>query len=239
MEYCRNQEGNGLSEKRRGWHFFSDCVAEMAENIFADDRENFRRAMTRRTLMKALGVKDTFIMTYRQMNGDRPVYMNMKVTRLQGGKRLIIGVSVVDSQMKQREIFQSVRKERDALARVMAIAEDYISIYSVDPRTGEYIQYNSTNGYQTLGLTKKGQDFFEDSIRAGQQVIYPEDLPMFMKRMNRDMILREIWADGVFKMHYRLMMNGEPRNVTLKVVSVGEGENERLMAGVRAWKNRG
>ena len=61
---------------------------------------------------------------------------------------------------------------------------------------------------------------------------------MFMKRLSRDGILREIRENGVFKMHYRLMLHGKPRNVTLKIVSISEGENERLLAGVRAWQER-
>jgi hypothetical protein len=31
IEYRRGEAGGALAEARRGWHFFSDCVAEMAE----------------------------------------------------------------------------------------------------------------------------------------------------------------------------------------------------------------
>lgn len=39
IEYRRSEGSRTLSEARRGWHFFSDCVAEMAEGIYADDRD--------------------------------------------------------------------------------------------------------------------------------------------------------------------------------------------------------
>ena len=156
VEYCRNQEGNGLSEKRRGWHFFSDCVAEMAENIFADDRENFRRAMTRRTLMKALGMKDTFIMTYRQMNGDRPVYVNMKVSRMENDEHfIIIGITNVDAEMRD------AMAKSEVLAEALSSAEEankarsaFLSSMSHEIRT----PMNAIIGLDTLALKKGNLD---------------------------------------------------------------------------------
>lgn len=50
---------------RRGWHFFSDCRQELGERVDPEDRDAFLRAMERRTLMKALSRKDTFMMTFR------------------------------------------------------------------------------------------------------------------------------------------------------------------------------
>ena len=156
VEYCRNQEGNGLSEKRRGWHFFSDCIAEMAENIFADDRENFRRAMTRRTLMKALGMKDTFIMTYRQMNGDRPVYVNMKVSRMENDEHfIIIGITNVDAEMRD------AMAKSEVLAEALSSAEEankarsaFLSSMSHEIRT----PMNAIIGLDTLALKKGNLD---------------------------------------------------------------------------------
>ena len=39
--------------------------------------------MTRKTLMKALSVKSTFIMTYRQISGESTVYVSMKISRME------------------------------------------------------------------------------------------------------------------------------------------------------------
>ena len=31
-----------------------------------------------------------------------PMYVNMKITRMQGGNRIILGISIIDVQMKQQ-----------------------------------------------------------------------------------------------------------------------------------------
>ena len=227
-----------LAVERRGTDFFASAKRDTMTRIYTADRELFLEWFNKENIIRELDAHGVFTSTYRLIDSGEPIYVNMKIIRMQGGNRIIIGVSIIDSQMKQREAIQHIRKERDALARVMAIAEDYISIYSVDPKSGEYIEYNSSEEYKSLGLTREGRDFFEDILENGKTVIHPDDQRMYMARFNRDVIMREIWRDGVFRMHYRLMFRGGPKDVTLKIVSISDGENERLLAGVRAWKER-
>ena len=227
-----------LAVERRGTDFFASAKRDTMTRIYTADRELFLEWFNKENIIRELDAHGVFTSTYRLIDSGEPIYVNMKIIRMQGGNRIIIGVSIIDSQMKQREAIQHIRKERDALARVMAIAEDYISIYSVDPKSGEYVEYNSSEEYKSLGLTREGRDFFEDGLESGKTVIHPDDQRMYMARFNRDVIMREIWRDGVFRMHYRLMFRGGPKDVTLKIVSISDGENERLLAGVRAWKER-
>jgi hypothetical protein len=90
IEYRRGDISSPLSEAKRGWHFFSDCLAELRESVYPDDRESFTQAMTRRTLMKALDRKKTFVMTYRQTAAAGPIYVSMKVSRMDDDERFII-----------------------------------------------------------------------------------------------------------------------------------------------------
>ena len=118
IEYRKNMGGSTLSEVRRGWHFFSDCRAELAENVFADDKDAFLQAMHRKTLMKALGRKDTFAMTYRQMEADVPVYVNMKISRMEDDHYIIMGITNVDAEMRE------TKARNEALAEALASAEE-------------------------------------------------------------------------------------------------------------------
>ena len=156
IEYRRGGEGSALAEARRGWHFFSDCVAEMAEGIYADDRETFRQAMTRKTLMKALSLKDTFIMTYRQMEDGNPVYVSMKVSRMEDDETfIIVGITNVDAEMRD-----AVAKS-EVLAEALASAEEankarssFLSSMSHEIRT----PMNAIIGLDTLALKKDNLD---------------------------------------------------------------------------------
>ena len=156
IEYRRGEGGSLLSEVRRGWHFFSDCVGEMRETVYEDDREAFRQAMTRKKLMKALDLKDTFIMTYRQLEEGSPVYVNMKVSRMENDRQfIIIGITNVDAEMRD------AMAKSEVLAEALAAAEEantarssFLSNMSHEIRT----PMNAIIGLDTLALKKDNLD---------------------------------------------------------------------------------
>jgi signal transduction histidine kinase len=67
--------------------------------------------------MKALGRKDTFSMTYRQTDADGPVYVNMKISRMQDEHFIIIGFTNVNAEVRE-----TMTKNR-ALTEALALAE--------------------------------------------------------------------------------------------------------------------
>ncbi len=156
IEYRRDGKGGALTEARRGWHFFSDCVAEMAKGIYEDDRESFRQAMTRKTLMKALTLKDTFIMTFRQTMQDRQVYVSMKVSRMEEDEHfIIVGFTNVDAEMRD------AMAKSEVLAEALASAEEanrarssFLSGMSHEIRT----PMNAIIGLDTLALKQEDLD---------------------------------------------------------------------------------
>ena len=119
IEYRRGNESSALSEMHRGWHFFSDCMAELSERVYPEDREAFLDAMDRRTLMKALDRKDTFMMTYREIGEKEPTYVSMKVSRMEDDDHfIIVGISNVDAEMRE------AMAKSEALAEALASAEE-------------------------------------------------------------------------------------------------------------------
>jgi len=154
------------------------------------------------------------------------------------GRHIIMGISIVDSQMKQEAQLNDIRKERDTLARVMALSEDYLSLYTVHLDTGEYIEYNATGDYESLGFDKAGPDFFSQAVTNARASVYADDLPEFLERFTRENILEQIRREGSFRHHYRLVIQGTPRQVSLKIVPFTENDRTLLLVGVRAWIKR-
>jgi len=108
----------------------------------------------------------------------------------------------------------------------------------VDPDTGSYVEYNSTNEYDSLGFDKTGADFFRQGIIDGKKTVCPEDLPLYLERFTKENVLRDIQDEGVFNLRYRLMINGEARPVILRIARVMESDGDKLIAGVRIWRER-
>ncbi len=156
IEYSSMEGSSALTEKRRGWHFFSDCRAELGECVYDDDREMFLRALQRKTLMKALDRKNTFIMTYRQISDGEPVYVSMKVSRMENDEKyIIIGIMNVNAQMRD------AMAKSEALAEALSAAEQankaktsFLSNMSHEIRT----PMNAIIGLDTIALKKDSLD---------------------------------------------------------------------------------
>ncbi len=100
IEYTSPVGGEELAMERHGENFFDACVRE-AHRIYEQDREAFYAAFSKEQIIRALDEQGVFTMTYRLVDTGKPVYVNMKVTRMQPDKRhIIMGISIIDSQMK-------------------------------------------------------------------------------------------------------------------------------------------
>ncbi|MBR2699578.1 MAG: GGDEF and EAL domain-containing protein [Clostridia bacterium] len=239
IEYSSSVGGEELAMERHGTDFFASARRDTMTRIYEDDREAFLACFTKEKVIRELDTQGVFTATYRLIDSGKPLYASMKITRMHpGANRIIMGISIVDAQMKEREQLKEAKMDRDTLARIMALNEDYIVLYTVDVETGKYMEYTATSEYESLGVAKAGEDFFTESVENSRRIIHPEDFPMCEERLTKENILREIRENGMFKMQYRLVINGEPRRVSLRIASVREGSSEKLVAGVRAWRTR-
>ena len=155
-EYGRSEESGALSEVRHGWHFFSDCKAEMSSSVFPEDKDAFLTALNRKKLMKALNSRDTFVLTYRRLKEDRPVYVRMKISRMENDEHYIIIVFMdVDAEMRE------AMTKNEALSEALSSAEaanrsrtSFLAGMSHEIRT----PINAIIGLDSLALKNSGLD---------------------------------------------------------------------------------
>ena len=238
IEYLTDNENDSLVEARRGIDFFEECRLEAQLYVHPEDRAAFMNGVDRETLLKALNRDNTFLLTYRLMNyhtqkDTNPIYVTMKVSRMAGDENfLIIAVTDVDEQMKQRRAAEQAKEEHIAYSRINALSGDILCIYVVNPETGQYREYSASTGFETYALPKEGMDFFSTAREKGQNTVYPDDLKRFLTLFTKEGILSEIEHSGIFAMSYRLIMNGRPIYIQLKAAIVEEAEGARLIVGL-------
>ena len=238
IEYSSPVGGEELSMERHGEKFFEECVKDAKTRIHPDDRETFLSVFSKEKVVRELDQQGVFTTTYRLLDNEKPMYVNMKITRMSpGSNHIIMGISIIDAQMKQKEHIEDVKMTRNTLARVMALSEDYLTLYTVDPDTGHYIEYNATNLYSSLGLSKEGDDFFEAGIVNGRTVVYKDDLPKYLEGFTKERIFGEINKKGTFGMKYRLLIGGKLIPISLRIALVNEMGDQKLIAGVKMLKN--
>ena len=222
-----------MALERHGTEFFSESARDALKLLYKDDQPAFLAAFTKENVIRMLNEQGTFTLNYRMLRDNKPVHVSMKGTRLhKDGRYIVIGVSSVDAQMKQKEAMEQIRRERIAYSRIMSLAGDYICIYTIDPETEHYTEYRATKEYQGLGLAREGENFFERAQFYGQRIIFKGDLPRYESVFTKENVMREIRKNGLFVFQYRLMLNGLPQPVSVRAALVEESDGVKLVVGV-------
>ena len=234
IEYTSTINSEGLSIERHDSNFFEKSKNDALKYLYSEDQEAFVKAFTKKNVLRELDEQGTFMLTYRIANNGYPFYVCMKVMRMQkNGKYIIVGVSNIDSQMKQREQLEKARQEKLLYSRLMALSGDYICIYFIDLKTDHYTEYNSSSDYEKLGIAKQGEDFFATSRKNADTAISAEDRATFKERFNKEFVLSEIAKKDICTMHHHLLIDGKATPVNLRMVLVKEDGEDKLIVGVR------
>lgn len=235
IEYTSDAALEDLAVERRGEDFFRASRQDALLLIHKDDREGFVQAFTKENVMRNIDKNGDFILNYRLLIDGVPTYVIMKAVRMRSDRtHIIIGVSNVDDQMRQKETMARIQAERITYSRIAALSGDYICIYTVDPDTDHYIEYSATQDYEGLGLAKEGRDFFSRAVQESRRTVYPEDVERFNALFTRENVMREIERTGLFELRYRLMIDGEPRYVSVKAALAREQDGPQLIIGVNS-----
>ena len=233
IEFSHDGRRQDLSAERHGDDFFTEARKDIGVVIYEPDRANFLEILTKENIMKTLDMAGVFVHTYRLMKDDVPTFVNMKIVRMTGDHRhLIIGVSNVDAQMRQQETIERLKEEQTTYSRIAALMGNFIAIYTVDPDTGNYMQYSSSDDYSKMGTSRAGLDFFGDSLAEVKKVIHPDDLDYFISVFSSEKILERTKSGRVFKITYRLMLNNEPVKVSLRAGLINEQDGPQLIVGL-------
>ena len=232
-EYTSDPSREDLSVERHGEDFFEASHRDALQYLYKEDQAHFIEVFTKENVLRNLDASGNFMTTYRQMLGGTPTYVSMKAVRMQGDrKHIIVGVSNVDAQLRQKEALARIQAEQATYSRINALTGGYICIYTVDPVTDHYIEYSATREYEGLGLAKEGDDFFAESRKNSVRFIVPEDVEKFQTLLTKANVLEEIEKRGFFSMQYRMLIDGEEQYIALKAALVEERDGPQVIIGV-------
>ena len=233
VEYSPDPQREDLTMERHGGDFFAQSRKDALQHLHKEDQEAFIGAFTRENVEHILDTQGTFTHTYRLLINGVPTYVSMKAVRMRDDRsHIIIGVSNVDAQMREKETLARIQSEQITYNRINALMQNCICIYAVDPVTGHYIEYSAQKDYAGLGISKEGEDLFAQSKEESAKHLYPEDVAKFQSQFTRERILEEIEKNGQFVLQYRMMFEDEPKYCLAKAVLVEEPDGPQLIIGV-------
>ncbi|MCR4989969.1 MAG: EAL domain-containing protein [Lachnospiraceae bacterium] len=232
-QYSPNTGGGSISVERKGRDFFATARKDALSRLHKDDAIAFVSAFTKENVIKHLDQNGAFTLTYRLMVGEEAQYVSLKIVRMEkDAGHIMMGVNNIDAQMKQQETLERLKEEQATYARIYALMGDFIAIYTVDPETGNYMQYSAAKEYSEMGSSTIGIDFFKDAIEESKGRMHPDDYDVFVTKFTKEEILKTVKKGKVYKIHYRLMIKGEPVKITLRAGLVEEKDGPQLIIGV-------
>lgn len=233
VEYGSRSERGQRAAEQRGTDFFGECSRNGAEVVYEEDLERVQMALTKENLIGEVRRHGTYVYYYRLLIDGVPTYVSMKATGIPGDDRhIVLGVSNVDSQVKDRMAAEQAAEDRKMYLRLSALSGNMIVVYFVDPQNNQYTEFSSTRGFEGLGIAKQGADFFRDTHENGRGLIHPEDQVLYRTQVTKENMLATIERDGVFALDYRLVSDGLPTYVQLKAAKVEEDGKPLLIVGL-------
>ena len=143
VEYSSSEEYKNLGIETQGANFFELSRRNIEALIYPEDRDRFMAVFSRERVLKIIERDGHFTTKYRLMLNGIPTYVSMKATLLENRneRRLIIGLTNIDAQMKREEEFR--KHMADARTRVK---NDFLANMSHDIRT----PMNAIVGYTNI-----------------------------------------------------------------------------------------
>ena len=234
IEYSASEEYRALGLPRSGEDFISFSRERFESIIYPEDQERFLDGFVKEKIISELDVHGIYKIAFRLMFNGVPTYVHLKVTRMieKEGSHIVIGISSVDEQMKAMEAFEMAHHASITFGRVAtALAGDYFSIYVVDLDTDHFVEYSATKEFDTLGVEKNGEDFFNLSRRNMSRLIYEDDRERFMGTFYREKVMSILERDKIFTMKYRLVFGDTPVWVSMKATLLEDKDGRHLIIG--------
>lgn len=205
MEYGSRTRANRRTAGRCGTDFFAECKKNAPGYVYEEDLERVEAALEKQKLLSEIRRHGSYIYNYRLLIDGAPTYVSMKATSAAGDHRhVIIGVSNVDTQVKDRMVAQRATEERKSYLRLSALIGNLIVLYFVDPENEHCTEFRSSKGYGELGIAKQGTDFFQTTYKNSLRLVHPKDQEMFHAQFTKENVLSAVRTGGTFVIDYRL-----------------------------------
>lgn len=116
-----------------------------------------------------------------------------------------------------------------------ALTSDYLTLYYANIRTGWYVEYRGSDGFDEPEAERFGDDFFASVRRSVRERAAPEDIEPLLSALTKENILRLIEEMGSFVLFFRATVFGKMKPVNLKAVRI-KHDRDHIILGLREKK---
>ncbi|MER1993364.1 MAG: GGDEF domain-containing protein [Eubacteriales bacterium] len=122
-EYSANAAFKSLGLPAEGDDFFNLARAMSRSLVYRKDLKRFMHAFTRENVLSEIERAGLFVLTYRLVVQEKPVYIQLKCAMVEEaeGRRLIVGINDVDAQVKQEQEYEKRLIQAEEKAMIDAL----------------------------------------------------------------------------------------------------------------------
>lgn len=123
QEYSANAAFKTFGLPAEGEDFFNLTRALSRSLVYRKDLKRFMHAFTRENVLSEIERAGLFVLTYRLVVQDKPVYIRLKCAMVEEaeGRRLIVGINDVDAQVKQEQEYEKRLIQAEEKAAIDAL----------------------------------------------------------------------------------------------------------------------
>jgi diguanylate cyclase (GGDEF)-like protein len=122
-EYSANTAYKSFGLPAEGEDFFNLTRALSRSLVYRKDLKRFMHAFTRENVLSEIERAGLFVLTYRLVIQEKPVYVQLKCAMVEEaeGCRLIVGINDVDAQVKQEQEYEKRLIQAEEKAMIDAL----------------------------------------------------------------------------------------------------------------------
>ncbi len=234
-EFTAQGSYENLHIQTSGSDFFAECQRNLLNVVYPEDQKKVSAALEKSELLASLKDTPVFTLDYRLIIDGAPAYYRMKVVPVEtpDNHHIVIGISNISMQVVREHAYELAQKNSVTYSRIaQALAQDYFTVYYVNTESGRFMEYSTQGSNHSLTLERTGEDFFEDTRRNIMRVVLDADREKAFNVWQKENILRELEKSHSFSTSYRLILDGTPVYVNIKVIPMTDGDDHHVVVGI-------
>ena len=109
------------------------------------------------------------------------------------------------------------------------VIKDIFTIYYVNLKNDNYVEYSSNDGFKTFNVEQSGTDFFKDARHNTRKVVYPEDYEKVAMMFNKEHLLKSLEKNGRASITYRLLIDGNETYINAAIDYADEAKDHLIL----------
>ena len=215
-----------LKIEESGSDFFKDAFKNADNVIYKDDIEKVKKVIKKDYILPIIKNQKTFTICYRLLINGEPTPVSLSALKLtDDDTNMIIGVSYASDQQKLELEYQDELNKHLTYSNIaLALARNFFTIYYVNLKTDDYIEYSVDSDNQALREVDSGKEFFNTARELAKTHIYEQDKEKFIESIKKENVLKQLETKSLLKLIYRQIFDDTPVYVSLNATLIGEDD---------------